>query len=79
MSWFCSCRPATKVTKKKKLKINVHRPVGSRVVFDDDGNSLPPLARVADTKSDNIALDQGKVTYLIAPEFSWFKLLLFSD
>ncbi|KAK4751602.1 hypothetical protein SAY87_005084 [Trapa incisa] len=40
--------PATRVLKKKKLKINVHRPVGTRVVFDEEGNSLPPLARVAE-------------------------------
>ncbi|KAF4350989.1 hypothetical protein F8388_021696 [Cannabis sativa] len=39
--------PPTRVLKKKKLKINVHRPVGTRVVFDEEGNSLPPLARVA--------------------------------
>lgn len=43
--------PATRVLKKKKLKINLHRPLGNRVVFDDEGNTLPPLARIADTKS----------------------------
>ncbi|KAF7823358.1 DEAD-box ATP-dependent RNA helicase 32 [Senna tora] len=43
--------PATRVPKKKKLKINIHRPVGTRVVFDDEGNALPPLARIADTQS----------------------------
>lgn len=55
---LCSflCRPATRVLKKKKLKINVHRPVGSRVVFDDEGNTLPPLARIADTQSGKEAL-----------------------
>jgi hypothetical protein len=59
--WFCFCRPATRVLKKKKLKINVHRPVGTRVVFDEEGNTLPPLARVADRKNvDNSSLlDQG--------------------
>ncbi|PON65218.1 DEAD-box ATP-dependent RNA helicase [Parasponia andersonii] len=53
---------ATRVLKKKKLKINVHRPVGTRVVFDEEGNTLPPLARVANMKScgDSDLLDQDK-------------------
>ncbi|XP_027941706.1 DEAD-box ATP-dependent RNA helicase 32 [Vigna unguiculata] len=53
--------PGTRVLKKKKLKINVHRPVGTRVVFDDEGNTLPPLARIADTQS-------GKEALLLDPE-----------
>ncbi|KAI4308019.1 hypothetical protein L6164_031138 [Bauhinia variegata] len=53
--------PATRILKKKKLKINVHRPVGSRVVFDDEGNTLPPLARIADTQS-------GQDTFMLDPE-----------
>uniref|UniRef100_A0A5B7AWM7 Putative DEAD-box ATP-dependent RNA helicase 32 n=1 Tax=Davidia involucrata TaxID=16924 RepID=A0A5B7AWM7_DAVIN len=54
---------ATRVLKKKKLKINVHRPVGTRVVFDEEGNTLPPLATLADTKSGNssVQLDKDKV------------------
>ncbi|CAI8586858.1 unnamed protein product [Vicia faba] len=48
--------PATRLLKKKKLKINVHRPLGSRVVFDDEGNTLPPLARIAGTQSDKDSL-----------------------
>ncbi|KAL8033575.1 hypothetical protein ABFX02_13G168200 [Erythranthe guttata] len=51
----------TRVLKKKKLKINMHRPVGTRVVFDDEGNTLPPLARLADTISDSSKLDKSKV------------------
>uniref|UniRef100_A0A803PI07 RNA helicase n=1 Tax=Cannabis sativa TaxID=3483 RepID=A0A803PI07_CANSA len=52
--------PPTRVLKKKKLKINVHRPVGTRVVFDEEGNTLPPLARVAHMNgSDSALLDQG--------------------
>ncbi|CAA0833658.1 DEAD-box ATP-dependent RNA helicase 32 [Striga hermonthica] len=56
--------PATRVLKKKKLKINMHRPVGTRVVFDDEGNTLPPLAKLADTltESDSIKLDKDKVS-----------------
>ncbi|PIM99292.1 RNA Helicase [Handroanthus impetiginosus] len=55
--------PATRVLKKKKLKINVHRPVGTRVVFDDEGNTLPPLAKLAETitGADSIKLDKDKV------------------
>lgn len=54
------CRPATRIS-KKKVKINIHRPTGTRVVYDDEGNALPPLARLADTKSDNesFMVDQG--------------------
>ncbi|KAJ4837430.1 DEAD-box ATP-dependent RNA helicase 32 [Turnera subulata] len=40
--------PTTRILKKKKLKINIDRPVGTRVVFDEEGHSLPPLAQVAD-------------------------------
>ncbi|XP_009600136.1 DEAD-box ATP-dependent RNA helicase 32 [Nicotiana tomentosiformis] len=55
--------PATRVLKKKKLKINVHRPVGTRVVFDEEGNTLPPLARLADTSggADSVQLNKEKV------------------
>lgn len=53
--------PPTRVSKKKKLKINIHRPMGTRVVFDDEGNALPPLARIADTQI-------GKETLLLDPE-----------
>ncbi|CAO2841337.1 unnamed protein product [Amaranthus hypochondriacus] len=45
--------PATRVLKKKKLKINIHRPVGTRVVFDEEGKALPPLATIADTNGIN--------------------------
>ncbi|WCJ32910.1 ATP-dependent RNA helicase DBP4 [Euphorbia peplus] len=39
--------PPTRVSKKKKLKINMDRPVGTRVVFDEEGKALAPLARIA--------------------------------
>lgn len=54
---------ATRVLKKKKLKINVHRPVGIRVVFDEEGNTLPPLARLAASSSgaDFVQLNKEKV------------------
>ncbi|XVE80373.1 hypothetical protein DITRI_Ditri14bG0134800 [Diplodiscus trichospermus] len=50
--------PATRVLKKKKLKINVHRPVGTRMVFDEEGNTQTPFAMLADKKSNSIKLDQ---------------------
>ncbi|GJT90404.1 DEAD-box ATP-dependent RNA helicase 32 [Tanacetum coccineum] len=54
--------PTTRILKKKKLKINVHRPVGTRVVFDEEGNTLPPLARLAETSAtDSALLDKDKV------------------
>ncbi|CAN1318771.1 DEAD-box ATP-dependent RNA helicase 32 [Linum perenne] len=47
---------------KKKLKINIHRPVGTRVVFDEEGKTLPPLARVAGSNNvdDSSLLDKEK-------------------
>nr|DAD20510.1 TPA_asm: hypothetical protein HUJ06_021973 [Nelumbo nucifera] len=53
--------PATRILKKKKLKINIHRPVGTRVVFDEEGNTLPPLATLADTNSGDGVLQLDKV------------------
>ncbi|KAM2020660.1 hypothetical protein ACFX16_042771 [Malus domestica] len=50
------CTASTRVF--KKLKINIHRPVGTRVVFYEEGNTLPPLARLADTNNDSGPLDQ---------------------
>ncbi|KAK4491722.1 hypothetical protein RD792_002491 [Penstemon davidsonii] len=54
--------PATRISKKKKLKINVNKPIGTRVVFDDEGNTLAPLARLADNNTaDSAKLDKDKV------------------
>nr|XP_043607842.1 DEAD-box ATP-dependent RNA helicase 32-like [Erigeron canadensis] len=53
--------PSTRVLKKKKLKINVHRQFGNRVVFDEEGNTLPPVAALADTRADSALLDRDKV------------------
>lgn len=57
--------PATRILKKKKLKINMHRPVGTRVVFDEEGNTLPPLAALADRSSGNgfVRHDLGKLLH----------------
>ncbi|KAK4576166.1 hypothetical protein RGQ29_026919 [Quercus rubra] len=62
ISEITDARPATRISKKKKLKINIHRPMGTRLVYDDEGNALPPLARVAEIKSANesFVVDQGK-------------------
>ncbi|KAK8293230.1 hypothetical protein V6Z11_D06G175600 [Gossypium hirsutum] len=38
--------------------MNVHRPVGTRVVFDEEGNTQAPLAMLADKTSGDILLDQ---------------------
>ncbi|PPD97457.1 hypothetical protein GOBAR_DD05523 [Gossypium barbadense] len=56
---------ATRILKKKKLKINVHRPVGTRVVFDEEGNTQAQLAMLADKTSGDILLDQGFCSYLV--------------
>ncbi|CAN6722301.1 unnamed protein product [Malus baccata var. baccata] len=57
------CTTSTRVF--KKLKINIHRPVGTRVVFYGEGNTLPPLARLADTNNDSGPLDQIQVLTII--------------
>lgn len=55
-------RPVTRIAKKKKLKINIHRPAGTRVVFDEEGNTLPPLATIADMSgSGSPVIDKEKV------------------
>ncbi|RWW73176.1 hypothetical protein BHE74_00018967 [Ensete ventricosum] len=47
--------------KKKKLKINMHRPLGTRVKYDDDGNVIPPLAALADKETGDGSIDLGTV------------------
>ncbi|XP_020674232.1 DEAD-box ATP-dependent RNA helicase 32 isoform X2 [Dendrobium catenatum] len=51
----------TRILKKKKLKINVHRPVGTRVKYDDDGNQVAPLAAFAITEGADTILEPEKV------------------
>ncbi|CAH2069924.1 unnamed protein product [Thlaspi arvense] len=48
----------TRVSKKKTLKINLHRPSGTRVKFDEQGNPVAPLAIVAATTGTEVALDE---------------------
>ncbi|CAF2327225.1 unnamed protein product [Brassica napus] len=50
--------PGTRVSKNKKLKISQHRPSGSRVKFDEEGNPVAPLAIVAATTETEVALDE---------------------
>ncbi|ESQ42965.1 hypothetical protein EUTSA_v10012775mg [Eutrema salsugineum] len=50
--------PGTRVSKKKTLKINLHRPSGTRVKFDEEGNPAAPLAIVAATTGTEVALDE---------------------
>jgi ATP-dependent RNA helicase DDX10/DBP4 len=38
---------ATRILKKKKIKINISKPVGQCFVFDEEGKALPPLATFA--------------------------------
>lgn len=51
----------TRILKKKKLKINVHRPVGTRVKYDEDGCQIAPLASFAVTESADNVLEPEKV------------------
>jgi ATP-dependent RNA helicase DDX10/DBP4 len=46
--------------RKKKLKINVHRPVGTRVKYDDEGNAIPPLASVAEEVASEPVVHKDK-------------------
>ncbi|KAL5198135.1 hypothetical protein ABZP36_001647 [Zizania latifolia] len=51
-----------KPLKKKKLKINVHRPLGTRVKFDDEGNTMPPLASIAGEVATEDVIDKEKIS-----------------
>ncbi|KAJ1291118.1 hypothetical protein BS78_02G294000 [Paspalum vaginatum] len=48
--------------KKKKLKINIHRPVGTRVKYDDEGNAIPPLASVAEEVASEPVVHKDKIS-----------------
>ncbi|CAD6223652.1 unnamed protein product [Miscanthus lutarioriparius] len=48
--------------KKKKLKINVHRPSGTRVKYDDEGNVIPPLASVAEEVALEPVVHKDKIS-----------------
>ncbi|KAG0545123.1 hypothetical protein BDA96_02G334700 [Sorghum bicolor] len=48
--------------KKKKLKINVNRPSGTRVKYDDEGNAIPPLASVAEEISLEPVVHKDKIS-----------------
>ncbi|XP_039131269.1 LOW QUALITY PROTEIN: DEAD-box ATP-dependent RNA helicase 32 [Dioscorea cayenensis subsp. rotundata] len=50
-----------KKPKKKKLKINVLRPIGTRIKYDDEGNIIPPLAALADTQHVDVLVRLDKV------------------
>lgn len=61
--------------KKKKLKINVHRPVGTRLKYDEEGNIMPPLAAaIAGPESGNAVLRTDKGLFLLC--ILWAKLQL---
>ncbi|CAN6175581.1 unnamed protein product [Urochloa humidicola] len=51
-----------KPMKKKKLKINVHRPMGTRVKYDDEGNTIPPLASVAEEVASEPVVHKDKIS-----------------
>uniref|UniRef100_A0ACD5UMU1 Uncharacterized protein n=1 Tax=Avena sativa TaxID=4498 RepID=A0ACD5UMU1_AVESA len=48
--------------KKKKLKINVHRPVGIRVKYDDEGNAIDPLASLAEEVGSEGVIHKDKIS-----------------
>ncbi|TKW35008.1 hypothetical protein SEVIR_2G343100v4 [Setaria viridis] len=51
-----------KPLKKKKLKINVHRPMGTRVKYDDEGNIIPPLASLAEEVALEPVVHKDKIS-----------------
>ncbi|BAF21701.1 Os07g0517000, partial [Oryza sativa Japonica Group] len=51
-----------KSVKKKKLKINVHRPLGTRVKFDDEGHTIPPFASIAEEVGSGDVIDKDKIS-----------------
>ncbi|PKA46721.1 DEAD-box ATP-dependent RNA helicase 32 [Apostasia shenzhenica] len=52
---------STRILRKGKLKINVHRPLGTRLKYDEDGNQIAPLAAFADTENADGVLEPDKV------------------
>lgn len=53
---------AARPLKKKKLKINVHRPVGTRVKYDDEGNAIDPLASLAESVGSEDVIHKDKIS-----------------
>ncbi|XP_047069689.1 DEAD-box ATP-dependent RNA helicase 32-like [Lolium rigidum] len=53
---------AARPLKKKKLKINVHRPVGTRVKYDDEGNAIDPLASLAEEVGSEDVIHKDKIS-----------------
>lgn len=54
--------PGIRPSKRKKLKINVHRPVGTRVKYDDEGNAIPPLASIAEEVGSEEVIHKDKIS-----------------
>jgi ATP-dependent RNA helicase DDX10/DBP4 len=52
---------ATRILKKKKLKINISKPAGQRFVFDEEGKALPPLAAFANRQGGGDEEEQTTV------------------
>lgn len=52
---------ATRILKKKKLKININKPAGQRFVFDEEGKALPPLAAFANRQGGGDEEEQTTV------------------
>ncbi|KAI3844555.1 hypothetical protein MKX03_020372 [Papaver bracteatum] len=52
--------PVARVPKKKKLKIDPHRPFGTRLVIDE-GDLLPPLATMCKRDNGSIKLDRESI------------------
>lgn len=49
-----------RVPKKKKLKINPHRPFGTRLIIDE-GDLLPPLATISKRDNGSIEVDRESI------------------
>lgn len=60
LNLFVLVRPGIRPLKRKKLKINVHRPVGTRVKYDDEGNAIPPLASIAEEVGSEEVIHKDK-------------------
>ncbi|XP_006657765.1 DEAD-box ATP-dependent RNA helicase 32 [Oryza brachyantha] len=52
----------SKSMKKKKLKINLHRPLGTRVKFDDEGNTIAPLASIAEEVGSGDVINKKQIS-----------------
>ncbi len=64
-----------KVLKKKKLKIDTSRAGGQRMVFDEEGTAMPPLAALAQQRNESGGLTGKTGVYLMFSRKHVFRIM----